>query len=81
VLEALACDVPVLATPVGIAPEVLSGVDGNICSYFDVETWRAVLEPHLTTEDPRVEGRSRAEPYSSDLMAARVLEAWRGLLG
>jgi teichuronic acid biosynthesis glycosyltransferase TuaC len=81
VLEALACDVPVLATPVGIAPEVLSGVDGNICSYFDVETWRAALAPHLTTEDPRVDGRSRAEPYSSDRMAARVLNAWRGLLG
>jgi teichuronic acid biosynthesis glycosyltransferase TuaC len=80
VLEALACDVPVLATPVGIAPEVLSGVDGNICSPFDLETWRGALVPHLTTEDPRVPGRARAEPYSSDRMAARVLAAWRELL-
>ena len=27
-LEALACDVPVLATPVGVAPEALAGVAG-----------------------------------------------------
>ncbi len=30
-LEALACDVPVLATPVGIAPEALAGVEGCYC--------------------------------------------------
>ena len=34
-LEALACDVPVLATPVGIAPEALAGVDGPLCAPFD----------------------------------------------
>ena len=80
VLEALACDVPVLATPVGIAAEVLSGLDGNICSYFDVETWRAALGPHLITEDPRVPGRARAETYSTDRMATRLLAAWREVL-
>ena len=30
--------------------------------------------------DPRVEGRRRAELFSADRMAARVVEAWRGLL-
>ena len=30
VLEALACDVPVLATPVGIAPEALDGIAGAL---------------------------------------------------
>ena len=29
--------------------------------------------------DPRVDGRGRAEPFSSDLMAARVVAAWREL--
>jgi teichuronic acid biosynthesis glycosyltransferase TuaC len=79
VLEALACDVPVLATPVGIAPEVLDGLPGTLCEPFDATAWRSVLAPHLSDPDPRVDGRPRAEPYSSDRMAARVLAAWRAL--
>jgi teichuronic acid biosynthesis glycosyltransferase TuaC len=80
VLEALACDVPVLATPVGIAPEALAGVSGTLCAPFDVGVWRAALAPHLAAFDPRVAGRARADVYSSDRMAQRVLQAWRGLL-
>ncbi len=79
VLEALACDVPVLATPVGIAPEVLAGLPGTLCDAFDPASWRAALAAPLSEADPRVDGRPRAEPYSSDRMAARVLAAWRGL--
>ncbi|HEX4009796.1 MAG TPA: glycosyltransferase [Solirubrobacteraceae bacterium] len=79
-LEALACDVPVLSTPVGVAPEVLAGVAGTLCAPFHVEVWRAVLAPHLSAADPRVDGRSHVEPFSTDAMALRVLEAWRGLL-
>lgn len=80
VLEALACDVPVLATPVGIHPEALAGVAGAYCGPFDREVWRSVLAPALADEDPRIEGRARAEQYSTDVMAARVVEAWRRLL-
>jgi glycosyltransferase involved in cell wall biosynthesis len=79
VLEALACDVPVLATPVGIAPEALDDVPGALCAPFEATTWRAALQPHLTTNDPRIEGRGRAEPYGTDRMAANVVAAWRGL--
>jgi teichuronic acid biosynthesis glycosyltransferase TuaC len=79
-LEALACDVPVLATPVGIAPEALAGVSGTLCAPFDLETWRAALQPHLNVADPRIDGRAHAEAYSSDRMARRVLDAWRSLL-
>jgi teichuronic acid biosynthesis glycosyltransferase TuaC len=49
VLEALACDVPVLATPVGIHPDALRDVDGTLCAPFDLVRWRAALEPHLRT--------------------------------
>jgi glycosyltransferase involved in cell wall biosynthesis len=80
VLEALACDVPVLATPIGIHPEALAGVDGTLCAPFDAARWRAALEPHLAAADPRVSGRQHAEPLSADRMAVRVLDAWRQVL-
>jgi teichuronic acid biosynthesis glycosyltransferase TuaC len=80
VLEALACDVPVLATPVGVHPQALDGVAGTLCAAFDAERWAAALAPHLAAANPRVQGRARAEAWSTDRMAARVIEAWRGLL-
>jgi teichuronic acid biosynthesis glycosyltransferase TuaC len=80
VLEALACDVPVLATPVGIAPEALNDLPGTLCAEFDPVTWRAALEPHLNAGDPRIDGRARAERFSTDRMAARVADAWRSLI-
>ncbi|HEX3978567.1 MAG TPA: glycosyltransferase [Solirubrobacteraceae bacterium] len=81
VLEALACDVPVLATPVGVHPAALAGVAGTLCAPFDAAVWGAALAPLVEAADPRVEGRERAETWSTDRMAARVIEAWRGLLG
>ena len=78
-LEALACNVPVLSTPEGIAPEALNGVAGAWCEPFDLERWASALEPHLTAVDPRIEGRAAADRYSADRMAERVVEAWRAL--
>ncbi len=80
VLEALACDVPVLATPVGIAPEALRGIDGTLCEPFSVERWGEVVDRHLGDLGVRVSGRERAEQYSTDRMARRVLEAWQAAL-
>jgi glycosyltransferase involved in cell wall biosynthesis len=80
VLEALACDVPVLSTPVGIAPEALEGVPGVHCSPFDPVVWGAAVSGLLEQPDPRVPGRGVAERYSAQRMAERVLAAWRTLL-
>jgi glycosyltransferase involved in cell wall biosynthesis len=80
VLEALACDVPVLATPVGNHPAALAGIDGTLCAPYDREAWRAALAPHLAAADPRVEGRASALRWSSTAMARRVIEAYNEVL-
>jgi teichuronic acid biosynthesis glycosyltransferase TuaC len=79
-LEALACDVPVLATPVGIAPVVLGGLDGALCASYSLESWVQALRTQVEHADPRLDGRSRALLFSSDRMAERVLVAYRELL-
>jgi glycosyltransferase involved in cell wall biosynthesis len=80
-LEALACDVPVLATDVGIAPLALSGVPGTLCAPFQRDAWQRALAQHLEQADPRVEGRSRAALFGSRRMAERVACAYRDLVG
>ena len=80
VLEALACDVPVLATPVGIHAQALAGIEGTLCAPYDRRRWAAALAPMVAAADPRVAGRARAAEYSSQLMAERVDAAWRDLL-
>lgn len=79
-VEALACDVPVLSTPVGIAPFALNGVAGALCARFDVEAWAAAVRPHLEASDPRVEGASRAALLSAERMAERTIAAYRDAL-
>jgi glycosyltransferase involved in cell wall biosynthesis len=62
-VEALGCDVPVLSTPVGIAPTLLRP--------------RRLARRHLDAADARIRGRARADWFSAELMAGRVLVAYR----
>jgi teichuronic acid biosynthesis glycosyltransferase TuaC len=80
VLEALACDTPVLATPVGIHPAALAGVSGALCAPFELERWREAVRPHLDALDGRIAGRDAAIPYSAGPMAVRVRDAWQAAL-
>jgi teichuronic acid biosynthesis glycosyltransferase TuaC len=79
-VEALACNVPVLSTDVGIAPYALRGVDGCLCAPFDVAAWAPVARRHLEALDPRVDGAGRATTLSAARMAERVIEAYRAVL-
>jgi glycosyltransferase involved in cell wall biosynthesis len=79
-LEALACDVPVLSTQVGIAPYALGGVQGTLCAPFELERWRVAARPLLDSADPRVKGSARAATLSATRMAERTLEAYRAVL-
>ncbi|HEV7562363.1 MAG TPA: glycosyltransferase [Solirubrobacterales bacterium] len=76
-IEALACGVPVLSTPVGISPYALGGIEGCLCARFDVESWAALASRHLDASDPRVDGAGRAGSLSAGRMAERVIEAYR----
>ncbi|MDP9188057.1 MAG: glycosyltransferase, partial [Actinomycetota bacterium] len=78
-LEALACGVPVLSTPVGVAPLAAGGVDGCLVAEFDAERWADAARAHLDAEDPRTGGGGMAPAFSAERMAERVLEAYRTL--
>jgi glycosyltransferase involved in cell wall biosynthesis len=79
-VEALACDVPILSTPVGIARYALAGVSGTLCAPFDLGAWMATAAPHLDSPDPRVNGSARAATLSAARMAERTIVAYRDLL-
>jgi teichuronic acid biosynthesis glycosyltransferase TuaC len=79
-VEALACDVPVLSTDVGVAPYALRGIDGCLCAPFEASTWAAVARRHLEAADPRVDGAARAATLSAAGMAERVIEAYRAVV-
>ena len=80
-IEALACDVPVLSTPVGVAPYLLAGIEGCLCAPFDVDAWAAAARPHLDAEDPRVAGAARAATLAAGPMAERVIEVYGQMTG
>jgi glycosyltransferase involved in cell wall biosynthesis len=79
-IEALACEVPVLSTPVGIAPYLLGGIDGCLSAAFDVAPWEPVARRHLEASDPRVAGAARAATLAAGPMAERVIEAYRAVI-
>jgi teichuronic acid biosynthesis glycosyltransferase TuaC len=78
-VEALACDVPVLSTPVGIAPYALAGVEGCLCAPYETDAWGPLARRHLDTPDPRVSGAGRAQTLSAGRMAERLIEAYRDI--
>ncbi len=76
VIEALACDVPVLATPVGVHAEALEGIAGTRCAPFEAEAWASALR----AAPERIDGRDRAARWGADAMARGVLAAWKSLV-
>lgn len=79
-VEALACDVPILSTPVGIAPFALTGIEGAFCAPFETAAWSEAASPHLAAPDPRIAGSTRAASLSATRMAERAVVAYREVL-
>lgn len=79
-VEALACEVPVLSTPVGIAPYALTGIEGCLSAPFDLGTWAPLARRHLDAADPRAAGAARAATLAAGPMAERRIEAYRDVI-
>jgi glycosyltransferase involved in cell wall biosynthesis len=79
-IEALACDVPVAATPVGVAPVALHGVQGTLCAPFDAKRFADALRDHIRSSDPRIAGRRRAALFDRRRLAQRVVCAYTDLV-
>jgi glycosyltransferase involved in cell wall biosynthesis len=79
-VEALACEVPVLSTPVGVSPALLRGIEGCLVEPFEPRRWAEAARVHLDAADPRVAGRGRAGWFSAERMAERVVVAYREVL-
>lgn len=80
-LESLACDVPLLTTPVGIAPDVAASLPNCLCAGYDAAVWSNFAERLLADPDPRTPGRAAAEALSARRMADRVRIAYDEILG
>jgi glycosyltransferase involved in cell wall biosynthesis len=78
-VEALACDVPVLSTPVGVAPTLLAGIEGCLCAPFDAARWSEHLDTVLAGDEPRVAGRAVAETQGLPAAARRTVQLYRRL--
>lgn len=79
-LEAVACEIPVLSTRVGISPHLLDGIENSLCADFDAGNWAEAASRLLEQADPRAPGAGRAEALSARRMADRVALAYEEIL-
>ncbi len=79
VLEALACAVPVLSTPVGVAPHAAASIRGCLVSPFEVRRWAAFASRILDQPAPVVDGQEAVSAFSARRMAERVRIAYEGI--
>ena len=78
-LEAIACGVPALSTPVGIAPSLLSDLDGCLVDEFDAGIWATAARRAIERGDQPLQAMERVRPFTARRMAQRVLTAWEAL--
>lgn len=80
VKEALACNLPVVAVPVGDVASRLRGIRGcELCSDDRVETIAAGLTRVLLRGD-RIDGRTAVESLDERLLTQRLIDIYRSIL-
>lgn len=81
VKEALACDLPIVSTPVGDVRERLAGVDGcEVVSDWDPEVIAAALE-RVLSRGGRIEGKKAVKELDETAITERLLEIYRSAVG
>ena len=73
-----------VSAPGGLSAESESfsgDIEGCLAEPFDADRWAELARRHLDAPDPRVAGRERARWFSAELMAERVVVAYRQVLG
>lgn len=80
VKEALACDLPVVAVPVGDVPERLRGVAGCECVYDEQPAAIAAALERVLRRGGRVDGRSAVACLDETLLTERVMAVYRSVL-
>jgi glycosyltransferase involved in cell wall biosynthesis len=79
VKQALACNLPIVATDVGDVRELLSGVSHCFVCDAAADALAAPLE-QLLLDQPRTRGRERVERLSPELVAARIRALYADVL-
>lgn len=79
VLESLACDIPLVSTRVGMAPDVINdGVNGFLAEIDNVETLteraKLVLSDHALRDRLVQSGRQTARSYTWDMVGQRYID-------
>ena len=85
VAEAMATGTPVIASPVGIVPEViLNGKNGYIVNPNDpediAEKLRLILEDNKKRKIMEKHARKTAERWRSENIVKRLIEIWKGII-
>lgn len=79
-VEAMACETPVIARPLGAIPAIAAGAPGCFVGEFDAGDW--ARHAREAAESARPEGlRERAFWLSAEHTARRVLRAYEELIG
>ena len=80
-VEALACEVPVLSTPVGAVPFLLAGLPGCHVGPCDTATWEGPARACLEDGQAIAGARQRALAFGSVPLAERVIAVYEEVSG
>ena len=79
VLEAMACNLPIVSVPVGDVPEVIDGTDG--CYLCNQEPADAAEKLHLALSyEKQTNGREKIRYLDQSNIAKRIITLYNGLL-